>query len=264
MRVSLGVEYDGSSFAGWQSQAHGNTVQDVLETALSVVAGTSIRTVCAGRTDAGVHALAQVVHFDTDVDRPITAWVRGVNAHLPPAVAVRWAQPMPDQFHARFSAQARSYRYLLLNRPVRPAILHGRAGWHHAPLDTDAMASAAPHLLGEHDFSSFRAAQCQAKSAIKIMEYVSIVRHRDLIVFDFTANAFLHHMVRNLVGALVEVGKGARDSSWLADLLVIRDRRRAAPTSDAAGLYFVGVSYGPGWRLPQEGRIMAPFIHFPF
>lgn len=261
MRIALGVEYDGTAFAGWQSQPDGNTVQDALERALGAVAGATIRTVCAGRTDAGVHAAAQVVHFDTDVFRPTTAWVRGVNRHLSPAVAVRWAQPMPEEFHARFSAQARSYRYLLLNRPVRPAILHGRAGWYHSPLDVDAMAAAAAHLVGEHDFSSFRAASCQAKSAIKIVHKAAIVRYRDLIVFDITANAFLHHMVRNLVGTLVEIGKGRHPPEWLAELLAIRDRSRAAATFDPAGLYLVGVDYGPGWRLPSAGRMMASVPH---
>lgn len=262
MRIALGVEYDGTPFAGWQSQPDGNTVQDVLERALGVVAGTAVRIVCAGRTDAGVHASAQVVHFDTNVHRPTTAWVRGVNSHLPPAVAVRWAQPMSEEFHARFSARARSYRYLLINRPVRPAILYGRVGWHHSPLDIDAMAAATALLVGEHDFSSFRAASCQAKSAIKIVHNATIVRNRDLIVFDITANAFLHHMVRNLLGALVEVGKGRHAPEWLAELLAIRDRSRAAATFDAAGLYLVGVDYGPGWQMPPEGRMMAS-VHLP-
>jgi tRNA pseudouridine38-40 synthase len=263
MRIALGVEYDGSPFAGWQSQTHRNTVQDVLENALKAIAGTPIRTSCAGRTDTGVHAMVQVVHFDTDVDRPMTAWVRGVNAHLPPAVAVRWAQPMAKEFHARFSARARSYRYVLLNRSVRPALMHGRLGWHHTPLDSDTMIAAADHLLGEHDFSAFRAAECQAKSPIKTMHHVSIVRHHDVITLDFTANAFLHHMVRNLVGALVDIGSGRHDSSWLAELLVMRDRSRAAATFDAAGLYFVRPDYGPEWHLPQEGRIMVPSVHCP-
>lgn len=259
MRIALGIEYDGASFAGWQSQPHRNTVQDALEVALSKIAGRAIRTLCAGRTDAGVHAVAQVVHFDTEVDRPTSAWVRGVNAHLPPAIAVRWAETVTEKFHARFSARNRSYRYLLLNRPVRPAIMQGRVGWYHAPLNIENMTQAATCLLGEHDFSAFRAAGCQAKSAIKTLRHVSISRQDDLIVFDFTANAFLHHMVRNIVGALVDIGKGGHAPDWLANLLRDRDRRRAAPTFDAAGLYFVGVDYGPEWRLPQEGRIMSPF-----
>lgn len=263
LRIALGVEYDGSAFAGWQSQTHGNTVQDVLEQALAAVAGTPVRTICAGRTDAGVHALAQVVHFDTDVERPDTAWVRGVNAHLPSGVAVRWAQRVGEDFHARFSARARSYRYLLLNRPVRPAVLHGRVGWHHAPLDVDVMAASAASLVGEHDFSAFRAAECQAKSPVKIMQFISIGRQNDMILFDFTANAFLHHMIRNIVGALVYVGNGRYGPEWLAELLVGCDRAMAAPTFEAAGLYFVGVDYGSDWRFPGCDRIMAPSIVLP-
>ncbi|WIM06594.1 MAG: tRNA pseudouridine(38-40) synthase TruA [Candidatus Nitricoxidivorans perseverans] len=260
MRIALGVEYDGGPFAGWQSQAHGNTVQDVLERALAAIAGAPVRTMCAGRTDAGVHALAQVVHFDTEVERPDTAWVRGVNAHLPPAVAVRWAMRVRGDFHARFSARARSYRYLLLNRPIRPAAAHGRVGWHHAPLDVGAMSAAAACLPGEHDFSAFRAAECQAKSPVKIMHHVAILRQSDVISFDFTASAFLHHMVRNLVGALVFVGKGRHRPEWIAELLEGRDRTRAAPTFDAAGLYFAGVEYAPEWGLPVESGsiILSP------
>jgi tRNA pseudouridine38-40 synthase len=263
VRIALGLEYDGAPFTGWQSQPHGNTVQDVLERALSSVAGIPIRTFCAGRTDTGVHALAQVVHFDTDVVRPESAWVRGVNANLPAAVAVRWAHPVGDDFHARFSAQARSYRYLLLNRPVRQALMHGRAGWYHAPLDVEAMKVASNCLLGEHDFSAFRAAECQAKSPVKVMQQLSIVRQDDLIVFDLTANAFLHHMVRNLVGALVYVGNGRHGPEWIEALLVGRDRAKAAPTFDAAGLYLVGVDYGPDWPLPGSGYIMAPSLALP-
>ncbi len=258
MRIALGVEYDGANFAGWQSQPHGRTVQDVLERALSAVACSQVRTHCAGRTDAGVHALAQVVHFDTDVQRPDSAWVRGVNAHLPPQVAVRWAVPVHADFHARFSARSRSYRYLLLNRAVRPAIDHGRVGWFHTLLDLDAMVTAASCLVGEHDFSAFRAAECQAKSPIKIVKSIAISREVELICFEITANAFLHHMVRNLVGSLVYVGKGRHPPEWMSELLANRDRARAAPTFDAAGLYFAGVEYEERWHLPQQGRIMAP------
>jgi len=260
MRIALGIEYVGSSFSGWQSQLHRNTVQDVLEHALEIIAGAAIRTICAGRTDAGVHAIEQVIHFDTDVVRPLTAWVRGVNAHLPRSIAVRWAHVVPNDFHARFSAQARRYRYLLLNRPVRPAIMSGLVGWHHLPLATDVMASAAVCLLGEHDFSAFRAAACQAKSPIKMMKHVSITKHHDVITFDFVANAFLHHMIRNIVGSLVYVGKGERDPAWLAEVLASRSRQFAAPTFDAAGLYFVSVDYGPDWQLPQEHRMMNPSL----
>jgi tRNA pseudouridine38-40 synthase len=263
VRIALGVEYDGASFSGWQSQLHANTIQDVIEAALRVIAGVNVRTVCAGRTDAGVHASGQVLHFDTDIQRPTSAWVRGVNAHLPASIAVRWAQPVSNDFHARFSARARSYRYLLLNRAVRPAIMSGQVGWHHSPLAIGAMVAAAAHLSGEHDFSAFRAAGCQAKSPIKVMQNATIDRQGDLIVFDFTANAFLHHMIRNIVGALVDIGKGRHDPGWMAELLAMRDRRRAPPTFAAAGLYFASVDYGPEWQLPREGRIMIPFLNFP-
>jgi tRNA pseudouridine38-40 synthase len=249
MRIALGVEYDGSGFCGWQSQAGGGAVQDALESALSLVANAPTRVVCAGRTDAGVHAVGQVVHFDTESVRPHTAWVRGVNSHLPASVAVRWAQPVPDEFHARFSARGRRYRYLLLNRGERPGLMARRVGWFHRPLDADAMLTAAGLLLGEHDFSAFRAVECQAKSPVKTLRRADVVRHGDLLVFDFEASAFLHHMVRNIVGALVYVGKGAHSPEWLGELLAGRDRARAAPTFDACGLYFAGVDYDPIWQL---------------
>jgi tRNA pseudouridine38-40 synthase len=249
MRIALGVEYDGSGFCGWQSQAGGGAVQDALESALSLVANAPTRVVCAGRTDAGVHAVGQVVHFDTESVRPHTAWVRGVNSHLPASVAVRWAQPVPDEFHARFSARGRRYRYLLLNRGERPGLMARRVGWFHRPLDADAMLAAAGLLLGEHDFSAFRAIECQAKSPVKTLRRVEVARHGDLLVFDFEASAFLHHMVRNIVGALVYVGKGAHSPEWLGELLAGRDRARAAPTFDACGLYFAGVDYDPIWQL---------------
>lgn len=259
MRVALGLEYDGAGFAGWQSQPGGNTVQDVLEHALARIAGLPIRVVCAGRTDAGVHALAQVVHFDVDasIKRPSTAWVRGTNALLPPSVVVRWAQPVPGDFHARFAARARAYRYVLLNRPERPAVLAGKVGWCHRPLDIAAMQSAASCLIGEHDFSSFRAAGCQAKSPVKTLYSFEIARDGDLFLFDCRGNAFLHHMVRNLVGALVYVGMGRQSPEWFDQLLAVRDRRLGAPTFAPDGLYLAAVDYDPAWALPQQGRIMV-------
>jgi tRNA pseudouridine38-40 synthase len=257
MRIALCLEYDGAGFSGWQSQAGGNTVQDVLEAALSEIAGTRIQVVCAGRTDAGVHATAQVVHFDTRTERPVTAWIRGSNAHLPRTVAVRWAVPINPDFHARFSARGRSYRYILLNRPERPGLLGGKVGWCHRPLDLAAMQTAAACLIGEHDFSSFRASECQAKSPIKTLSRFEIARQGDLVVFDCCGNAFLHHMVRNLVGALVYVGMGRETPAWFAALLAARDRRRGAPTFAPDGLYLMGVDYGDQWDLPQRGRIMA-------
>jgi tRNA pseudouridine38-40 synthase len=255
MRIVLGIEYEGSMFCGWQSQAGGGSVQDALESALSAVANTSlVRVVCAGRTDAGVHAIEQVVHFDAPVERPLTAWVRGVNAHLPPTIAVRWAQPMPDDFHARFSAQGRRYRYVLLNRAERPGLMAHRVGWFHLPLDLSAMQSASTFLLGTHDFSAFRSAECQAKSPVKTLRKISIVRHEDLIMFDFEADGFLHHMVRNLIGALVYVGKGAHPPGWLGELLMAKDRALAAPTFAACGLYFAGVDYDARWQLKESAR----------
>lgn len=257
MRIALGLEYDGSGFFGWQSQAGGNTVQDALEAALTTVAGQPVRVVCAGRTDAGVHATAQVAHFDIAVSRPLMAWVRGVNAHLPRSIAVRWAVPVADDFHARFAARARSYRYLLLNRPERPGLLAGKVGWCHRPLDLAAMRKAAACLPGEHDFSSFRAAGCQAKTPIKTLYRFDIERQGELVVFDCCANAFLHHMVRNLVGALVYVGMGRMRPDDFVRLLDARDRRLGAPTYAPDGLYLTGVEYDERWALPQQGRIMA-------
>lgn len=252
MRVALALEYRGTAYCGWQSQSGGGSVQDALETAVSTVAAAPVRVTCAGRTDAGVHALAQVVHFDTDAQRPETAWVRGVNARLPPDIAVRWAQAVDPEFHARFSARGRRYRYLLLNRPQRPGLLADRVAWYHRPLDLAAMQAAARLLLGEHDFSSFRAAECQAKSPVKTLQRADVARQGDLLVFDFAATAFLHHMIRNIVGALVYVGKGAHPPEWITELLAARDRTQAPPTFAAAGLYFAGVDYDPVWRLPAD------------
>lgn len=258
MRVAIGVEYSGELFEGWQIQPHGRTVQNRLEQALSTVAQAPVSVVCAGRTDTGVHATAQVVHFDTSAKRPLEAWVRGTNSHLPPGVSVLWAVEVDDEFHARFSAESRRYRYVLLNRRVRPAILAGRVGWIHGALDEALMAQAAESLLGEHDFTSFRAAQCQARSPVRTMHSIQVRRHGDVVVFDFHANAFLHHMIRNLVGALVYVGKGRQPPDWMAELLTLRNRSLAAPTFAPDGLYLCGVEYPPRWSLPGGGRIIAP------
>lgn len=251
MRIALGVEYCGSAFHGWQSQPQGDTVQDVLESALHQIAGQPIGVICAGRTDAGVHASHQVVHFDAPVERPVTAWVRGVNSNLPAGVAVRWAQPVGDEFHARFSARGRRYRYLLLNRPQRLGLWHGRAGWFHLPLNLAAMQAAAARLPGEHNFSAFRAAGCQAKTPVKTLWRADVRQQGNLIVFDFEASAFLHHMVRNLVGSLVYIGKGAQAPGWIDELLLARDRTLAAPTFSPDGLYFRGPIYEPHWGLPD-------------
>lgn len=251
MRIALGLEYFGTPFRGWQSQAGGQTVQDALELALAKIAGEQVDVICAGRTDSGVHASQQVVHFDAPVERPLTAWVRGINTHLPEGVAVRWAQPVGDEFHARFSARGRRYRYLLLNRSQRPGLWQGRVGWYHGALDLPAMQAAAGHLLGEHDFSAFRAAGCQAKTPVKTLWRADVRQRGNLLVFDFEASAFLHHMVRNLVGSLVQIGKGAQSPCWIEELLKMKDRKLAAPTFSPDGLYFRGPIYEARWGLPD-------------
>ena len=251
MRIALGVEYDGSPFFGWQSQSDGHTVQDALQAALSGIANERISIIAAGRTDTGVHALEQVVHFDTGVERPLSAWVRGVNALLPKSIAVLWAHPVPQEFHARFSAQARSYRYLLINRPVRSAVQQGKAGWFHAPLDAEKMCEAAQYLLGEHDFSAFRSSECQAKSPIKNLAQLDIQKSGDTMIFDLNANAFLHHMVRNIVGCLVYIGKGKHPPQWMKEVLESRNRNLAAPTFAPDGLYLRRITYDAKWGLPQ-------------
>ena len=254
MRIALGLEYFGAPFTGWQSQADGRGVQDALERALSAIADAGIGTVAAGRTDTGVHATLQVVHFDTDAQRPDTAWVRGVNSHLPADVAVQWAQPVSADFHARFAATARHYTYLLVPRATRPALLAGRVSWYHRPLDVGAMREAAVALAGTHDFSSFRAAECQAATPVRTLSPVTVVSDGDYVRFDFSANAFLHHMIRNIVGALVYVGVGKEPVAWIADLIAARDRARAAPTFAADGLYLTGADYDAKWGLPPTRR----------
>jgi len=261
VRLALGIEYDGSGFCGWQTQSAGCAVQDRLEAACSSIAGVPVSTICAGRTDAGVHALGQVVHFDCNVERPLSAWVRGVNALLPPAMAVTWAHPVGDDFHARFGALARVYRYVLLNHAVRPAADHGRVGWFHAPLDVARMRAAAVCLTGEHDFSAFRAAECQAQSPVRTLHAVSVETSGPYVIFEFRANAFLHHMVRNIVGSLVYVGKGRHAPEWMAAVLQGRDRSQAAPTFDASGLYLARVDYESCWGLPAP-RLRAPKLAY--
>jgi tRNA pseudouridine38-40 synthase len=258
VRIALGLEYDGGLFCGWQSQLERCGVQDALERAVSEIAGEAVRVTAAGRTDTGVHASAQVVHFDTLAERPESAWVRGVNAFLPESVAVLWAVIVPEEFHARFSAQSRRYRYWLLNHPVRPALQAGKMGWYHAPLDAEKISEAANFLLGEHDFSAFRAAECQAKSPIKHLYQADVARHGNFLVFDFHANAFLHHMVRNIVGCLVYVGKGKHDPAWLQEILASRDRRLAAPTFAPDGLYLAGIEYDTKWLLPDAPASRLP------
>jgi tRNA pseudouridine38-40 synthase len=245
------VEYDGRAYSGWQSQPDAPNVQDTLQAALSSIAGESISILAAGRTDTGVHALEQVVHFDTNIKRPLNAWVRGANALLPDDIAVLWAHAVPEEFHARFSAQARSYQYVLVNRPSRLGVHYGKAGWFHAPLDLNAMRAAAMQLLGEHDFSAFRSSECQAKTPVKNLQRLDITQRGDTIFFDLTADAFLHHMVRNIVGSLVYVGKGKHPPQWMREVLEARNRKHAAPTFMPGGLYLKRIHYDPKWNLPQ-------------
>jgi len=257
-RIALGLEYDGSRFLGWQKQPGRGSVQDALESALSAVADRPVSVTCAGRTDRGVHALAQVVHFDTEAKRPDSAWMRGVNALLPEAVAVLWSQRVSAEFHARYAARSRTYRYLLVNRPVRPALAARYAGWYHAPLDIAPMREAAAQLLGEHDFSAFRAAECQAKSPVRTLHAIQIERYGERIEFSLRANAWLQHMVRNIVGTLVYVGAGKQPAAWVKGLLDARDRARAAPTFASEGLYLEAVEYEPKWDLPARRRASSP------
>jgi tRNA pseudouridine38-40 synthase len=263
-RIALGVQYDGTPWNGYQKQPSGHTVQDQLEQALARFACTALPTTCAGRTDRGVHATEQVVHFDTDLVRAPQSWVRGTNAFLPPSIVVRWAHPLPEvpgeQFHARFSARARTYHYVLYNHPVPSSLLHTRAGWTFRPLDAERMHVAAQHLIGTHDFSAFRSSECQAKSPIKDMQEITVTRRGDLIVFSLRASAFLHHMVRNIVGCLVFIGTGRNEPAWMAEVLAGRDRNLAAPTFMPDGLYLARIGYDAHWGLPQEASSPLPWF----
>lgn len=257
-RYALTLAYDGSGFSGWQTQPDRSAAQDALERALSVVADEPIRTVCAGRTDAGVHALRQVVHFDTEATRPPTAWVRGVNAQLPVSIAVRSVTAVSGDFHARYGAARRRYRYLLYRSGVRHPLLAQRTGWTFRGVDVDRMRLAARALVGEHDFSAFRSAQCQAASPVRRLETLSLCERGPFVVFTFVANAFLHHMIRNLVGSLLAVGEGRRDPGWIADLLAARDRTRAAATFAPDGLYLDGAQYDAGFGVPSWSDVDDP------
>lgn len=252
MRWALGISYLGQAYDGWQSQPSGRTVQDHLEAALSQFAAQPVSTVCAGRTDAGVHGLMQVVHFDTEVEREPFSWVRGTNRFLPPDIAVQWAQQVPDEFHSRASAIARRYAYVLLESPVRPSVESGRAGWVFRPLDEAALRDAAARLLGTHDFTSFRASACQARSPVKSMRRIDISRRGPYWRFEFEADAFLHHMIRNIMGCLLVVGQGQKPPRWIDEVLAARDRDAAAPTFAPDGLYFLGPVYEARWGLPQR------------
>ena len=260
MRIALGIEYDGSAFYGWQRQREVNSVQQELEIALASVANQPVELSCAGRTDAGVHATGQVVHFDTSAVRDSKAWIMGTNTRLPDAIAVRWAQPVADDFHARFSATARRYRYIIYNHKYRPAILRAGLSHYHQTLDIALMQQAAPLLLGEQDFSSFRAMQCQSKTPFRNIHHLTIERRGDFIVLDIKANAFLHHMVRNITGSLLEVGMKNRPPEWIGEVLAAKDRSLAAATAKPGGLYLVDVDYPAQFGLPTvaPGPLFLP------
>lgn len=252
MRLALGISYHGGAYQGWQSQATGQTIQDKLESALSALAAHRVTTLCAGRTDAGVHALMQVVHFDTQAERRLVSWVRGTNALLPADIGVQWASAVPAEFHCRACALSRRYVYVVLDSPVRPSVDSGRVGWVMRPLNQEAMQEASRYLVGEHDFSSFRAAACQALSAVKDLRAIEISRRGAYWRFEFEASAFLHHMVRNIMGCLVQVGMGRRPPAWMGEVLHARSRAAAAPTFAPDGLYFLGPRYAPQWGLPER------------
>lgn len=262
-RIVLGIEYDGSAYAGWQWQTGKVTVQSELQAALSKIAHQPVTVICAGRTDAGVHALEQVVHFDCPAERDLSAWLMGGNSQLPDDIRITWAQYALGDFHARYSAIARFYRYVILNRPMKSALLRTQATWCYQTLDAEKMHQAAQHLIGEHDFSSFRAQGCQSKSPQRRMYFVEVYRQDDRVMIDICANAFLHHMVRNIAGVLMEIGMGKQPLDWTADLLQIKDRSRAAATAPPHGLHLGGVFYPPEYgvnkhelfnKLPADAR----------
>ena len=248
----MGVCFHGSAYQGWQSQSSGQTVQDKLEKALAQFSTHKVSTLCAGRTDAGVHGLMQVIHFDTELVRDIASWVRGTNRYLPNDIAIQWAREVPPSFHCRGSAVARRYAYIVLESPVRPSLESGRVGWVFRPLNLHAMQAAAAHLLGEHDFSSFRASSCQALSPVKRLTQIDIHQHGPYWRFEFEGNAFVHHMIRNIMGCLVTIGQGFESPEWMREVLQARSRKAAAPTFSPDGLYFKGPVYDPAWGLPES------------
>jgi tRNA pseudouridine38-40 synthase len=260
MRIALGIEYDGGPFSGWQTQPGGEGVQDHLEAALSCLADAPIATITAGRTDAGVHALGQVVHFDTDVRRAEHSWVRGTNSHLNAHIRVLWAKQVSQEFHARYGARLRTYDYLLLNDAVDAGVWKGHVGWFHLPLDVKAMQTAVRDLVGEHDFTTFRAAQCQAASPVRTITAAEVSQQGLIVRFSFSANAFLHHMVRNLVGSLVYIGCGKQPAGWMAELIGARNRGLAAPTFAPDGLYLAAVEYDAQWGLPVFPARTLPIL----
>ena len=249
MRFAGIVEYDGSDFCGWQRQSHAPSVQETVERAISLVANHEIGIACAGRTDTGVHALGQVMHFDTNAQRELRSWLLGINANLPPSVVLRSIKPMPEDFHARFSALSRTYRYIITNEKVRPALLAKRAVWERLPLHADLMQEGANYLVGEHDFTSFRALACQAKSPVREISNLRVYREGTLVIMDVTANGFLHHMVRNLAGVLMSIGKNEYSPQWAQQVLMSKDRTCGGVTAPAQGLYFMSVQYEQKYQL---------------
>lgn len=262
-RIALCVEYDGTAFSGWQAQLSPRlaTVQESLEAALSNIATHPVRVSCAGRTDAGVHASGQIVHFDCQYQRPLKAWVHGVNSHLNERVSVQWAQVVPNDFHARFSALSRRYRYCIYNAPVRPALMAAYLTFHHQVLDVAAMHQAAQFLLGEHDFSSYRGAGCQSPTPIRKVHAVSVTRHGPYVLIDIEANAFLLHMVRNIAGVLMQIGEGRQKLEWSAQLLALKDRTQAAVTAPPEGLCLYQVRYPEHFNLPAVREYFLPLQH---
>ena len=252
VRIVLGIEYDGSAYAGWQWQTDQKTIQSTLELALSKVADQAIRVVCAGRTDTGVHALEQVVHFDTDVRREARAWFMGGNTNLSDDIRILWVQPAIDDFHARYSAIARFYRYVIYNRPVASALLRKQVTWCFEPLDAQLMHQAAQYLIGDHDFSSFRAQGCQSRSPRRMMYFIEVYRDGDRIIMNICANAFVHHMVRNIAGVLIAIGRGKQAVDWTQNLLAVKDRKQAGVTASPYGLYLGGVCYPEHYRITRD------------
>lgn len=250
MKWALGVEYLGLAYCGWQKQRHCDSVQQHVETALSKIAAESVDVFCAGRTDTGVNAIGQVIHFETQAERPERAWLEGTNTHLPDDIRISWAKVVEPDFHARFSAVARQYRYVIYNRPNRSAILSGRVTWERVKLDETSMQQAANALLGEHDFSSFRAAECQASHARRNVQMIKVTRRGDMVFIDIKANAFLHHMVRNIAGTLIQIGRQQAPVDWVAELLALKDRTKATVTAPATGLYFVSAFYPERYTIP--------------
>jgi len=253
----MGVEYNGERFCGWQYQDHSPSIQEAVENAISKVANHRVRVFCAGRTDTGVHGIGQVIHFDTDAERTAHSWVYGANANLPPDIAVLWAKPVGDDFHARYSALRRRYRYVILNRRIRPAVLNTRVSWEYRPLDEQRMIRAASPLMGEHDFSSYRAVACQAKSPVRHLHSLDITRQGELITLDLEANGFLHHMVRNIAGVLITIGAGEADIQWSRQVLEQRDRTCGGVTAPPQGLYFMGVRYPESFEIPE---LLSPVL----